>query len=160
MPSLTRIEKNIHKAAKNGDIKLLKKVTKLDAFKKRWVNSKDQDDDEKNTPLHTASQKGHLEIVKILIRLGANVNAKNEEDWTPLNSAAESGEFEVMKYLIEHGAKVNTKNYDGDTPLHSAACNGDIGVVKCLIEHGAKIDMKNESGDTPLNLPLNLENLK
>ena len=83
MPSLTQIEKNIqkaiekniHKAAKNGDMKLLKKVTKLGAFKKRCVNSKNQDDDEKNTPLHTASKKGHLEIVKVLILLGAKVRA-------------------------------------------------------------------------------------
>ena len=55
MPRLTQIEKNIHKAAKDGDLKILKKVTKLGVSKKRWVNSKqldskDQDDTQK-TPL-------------------------------------------------------------------------------------------------------------
>ena len=100
-----------------------------------------------------ASKNGHLEIVKVLIRLGANVNAKDECDWTPLHYAASNGKIDILKYLIDHGAQVDMiLGKYGNTPLHAASKGkGVIEVAKSLIEHGAKVDIKNEFGHTPLH---------
>ena len=83
MSPLSSIGKKFHKAAEDGDLEKLKKIASNRKFKKHWVNSKDQDKYQR-TPLHKASISNHLEIVKFLIQLGANVNAKAVSDWTPL----------------------------------------------------------------------------
>ena len=44
-----------------------------------------------NTPLHTASSKGHLEAVVALIEAGAQIDNKNEDEQTPLHLAARNG---------------------------------------------------------------------
>jgi Ankyrin repeats (many copies) len=47
------------------------------------------------TPLHEASNHGHLEIAEWLIRAGANVNARGLEDETPLHDATRNGHVKV-----------------------------------------------------------------
>lgn len=49
-----------------------------------------------STPLMESAQEGHLDIVKSLICMGANVEAKNASDETSLHFAAENGHVEVM----------------------------------------------------------------
>lgn len=44
-----------------------------------------------NTPLYVAVEKGHHEIAKLLLKLGAKVNSKNEFDNTPLHIAMMKG---------------------------------------------------------------------
>ena len=43
-----------------------------------------------------ASQKGHLEIVKYLVSLGANIHANNDE---ALRWASNNGHYEIVKYI-------------------------------------------------------------
>jgi ankyrin repeat protein len=45
------------------------------------------------TPLHLAANKGHIEVVKLLIEHGAYVNAKNNNGWAPLHEAAYNGHY-------------------------------------------------------------------
>ena len=61
-----------------------------------------------NPPLHTASLKGNVSIVKMLIEAGADVDrCGGVLDYTPLHSACEGGHKEVVDYLIrEAGCKV------------------------------------------------------
>ena len=61
------------------------------------------------TPLHYACQEGYLPIVEYLISKGANIEAKDEDDWTPLKLASTCGRFHVAKYLISKGANTNLK---------------------------------------------------
>lgn len=44
-----------------------------------------------NTPLHTASAKGHLQALVTLLEAGAQIDNKNEEEQTPLHIAAKNG---------------------------------------------------------------------
>jgi ankyrin repeat protein len=55
-----------------------------------------------------AAGEGHLEIVKLLLEHGADVNAKTAYE-TALHLAAEKGHLEIVKFLLEHGADVNAK---------------------------------------------------
>jgi ankyrin repeat protein len=59
-------------------------------------------------PLHQAALAGDLELIKILIERGADVNAVSM-DQTPLSEAIMSGHKDVVEYLLEHGADANQK---------------------------------------------------
>jgi uncharacterized protein len=58
-----------------------------------------------------------LEAVRMLVDLGADVNASNNAGDTPLHGAANAGYAEVIQLLAERGARLNTVNKAGRTPL-------------------------------------------
>jgi ankyrin repeat protein len=72
---------------------------------------------EKWTPLHVASQFGHLDVVKWLLDHNADVHVHDDKGDTPLHLAAIEGHLEVARILLEHNAEVNSRNNDGSTPL-------------------------------------------
>ena len=55
------------------------------------------------TPLNIASQNGHLDIVKLLIKSGGLVNQARNTDDTPLYIASECGHLEIVILFIESG---------------------------------------------------------
>lgn len=57
----------------------------------------------------------------ILVRAGANVNAKGLENNTPLHDAAIVGQLKLVKMLLERGADPCFKNSKGKTPCDVAA---------------------------------------
>ena len=95
---------------------LIKDLAKLEdtiSFLKDFINLEDQ--------LHFASENGLIEKAKILIGLGANVNAKDGNQKTPLHKASSNGHSEIAKILLQNGAEVNALNEFDFTPLHFAA---------------------------------------
>lgn len=100
------------------------------------------------TPLHIQANdiNGHPEY---LIRLGADIEARDLFGNTPLFSALSFFKIRNMKVLVEAGANVNAKNDMGYTPLLyalSRTCNGNIPdmleIAEYLIEHQAIVDDK------------------
>ena len=102
--ALSTIERFFQKVALGENLEELKNV----------VNCKDQENDQKS-PLHNASANGNLKIVKALILLGAQVEAKDNFGKTPLHVASYA---DVAKCLIQNGAKMEAKDEDEQTPLH------------------------------------------
>ena len=154
MPVLPHVAKIIHKAVKDGDLEKLEKVAKSKLFlnnKKLWVDSKDQDDYQQ-TPLHKAAVNGQIEIVKFLIKHGADVNMRNNFDETALHTATFHSKIEAVKCLIKYGAQLNIKNQSGYAPLHLAALGGKINIAKCLIERSAQFDIRDRDNKTPFDL--------
>ena len=90
------------------------------------------------TPLSWAGEKGHLEVVKLLLGAGAKVDSKDDRyGQTPLSWAAENGHLEVVKLLLGAGANVNSKDDKyGRTPLSWAGYHGHLEVVKWLVLRG------------------------
>jgi ankyrin repeat protein len=58
-----------------------------------------------STPLHVASSRGQLEVSRLLLSHGANVDEKDEEGRTPLQVALSEGHIEIVKLLSDHGAQ-------------------------------------------------------
>jgi ankyrin repeat protein len=58
-----------------------------------------------------------VEIVALMVSLGADVNAVGHFGWTPLHLAAYHGYNNVIKYLLEHGGNPNVMDEFGQTPL-------------------------------------------
>ena len=70
--------------------------------------------------LHYAAQDGHVDVAKVLIRNGADVNAKDSDGETALHMAAEDGHVDVVKVLIQNGADVNAVNENKSTSPRSS----------------------------------------
>lgn len=123
-----------------------------------------QHDNSGNTPLHIAHQRdeGNLEICKLLIEAGANVNAVNEDGYTPLLKALEDDEdfypeeiAEYVKLMIEAGSDVNAVNNEGSSPLHKV---WETKSCQLLLEAGANVNAIDGEGNTPLHKALWMEN--
>ncbi|XP_067003505.2 ankyrin repeat domain-containing protein 17 isoform X3 [Anabrus simplex] len=105
------------------------------------------------TPLMEAASAGHVDIVRLLIAHGADVNAQSSSGNTPLMYACAGGHEEVVHTLLESGANVEDHNENGHTPLMEAASAGHVGVAKILLEHGAGINThSNEFKESALTL--------
>ena len=142
---LEELKKNIYYLVLSEDLDGVKKwIAELS----KDVNAKDSNGD---TPLHYASEKGHLEIVAKLIEKGAEVNAQNNKRVTPLHDASFKGHVKVVAKLIEKGAEVNVQSKKKVTPLHDASAKGRVKVVEKLIDAGAKVNVQSENGVTPLH---------
>lgn len=70
--------------------------------------------------IHFAAQKGHLEVVRILVASGVPVKSINRKGMTALHYAAQGSHKELAKYLIKKGSNVNAKNKAGKTPVDLA----------------------------------------
>ena len=104
------------------------------------------------TPLHaTLFEKGHIEVAKLLIERGADVNALGLDEWTPLHFASRFGHLDVAKWLLDRHADSKSKIWDGWTSLHLAAANQHIEIARLLLESDAEVNARSEEGSTPLH---------
>jgi len=126
----------ISKSCKNGYTECMKVFLEKSVLLERGVNVNAKDIFE-NTPLILASRNGQIEVVKLLIEKGADVNAKYSDE-NALILALKNGHTEVGKLLIEKGVEVNEKMRDGNTTLFLALERGYIEVVKLLFDRGAE----------------------
>ena len=86
------------------------------------------------TPIHMASERGHLEIVRFFVQNCHNPNPRCENWMTPLYLASKYGNLDVVKYLLNHIdiTEIFKKDVHGFTPIHVAVINGHLEVVKIL----------------------------
>jgi len=99
------------KAAEDGN------VTKVKALLDKRVDP-DESDLLGTTPLIIASGKGHLDIVLLLLKSGAYVDAADKNGLTPLMYAVPHPK--IVKVLLQMGASVSLENKMGETALDRA----------------------------------------
>ncbi len=112
------------------------------------------------TALTAAAERGHMNIVKLLLQNGAIVDRKNSQDWTALLLATKNGDENIVELLLENGADPSKKDKYGDNALFYAARRGDIGIAGLLLEKGADVEQKNKSGITAAELARRNDNPK
>jgi Fem-1 family protein b len=79
--------------------------------------------------LWCAACAGHLNVVKTLVKAGADVNHPTKSNSTPLRAACFDGRLDIVKYLTYHRADINIANKYNNTCLMIAAYKGHLDVV-------------------------------
>jgi ankyrin repeat protein len=103
-----------------------------------------------HTALHAAAQEGRMNVVELLIKSGANVNARTPGGTTPLHLASDRNRLAVVNALLAAKADPNLLDYRG-TPLHAALYQGNADLAIALLEHGADPNARSPyDGATPL----------
>ncbi len=86
--------------------------------------------------LTAAALRGNLELVRLFLERGADVNEKTRGFVSPLTAAARSGHLDVVDFLLAHGAEVRPENA-AVTPLEAAVYGEHDRIVLRLLEAGA-----------------------
>ncbi len=114
-------------------------------------------------PILIAAQSGNRELIDVLLRFGANINARSQW-WAGGFGVLDSADSELARFLIERGAvvdvhaaahlgmlprlkeliaehpeSVNARGGDGKMPLHFAAT---VEIAEYLLDHGADMDAR------------------
>ena len=104
-----------------------------------------------NAVLQGAARYNMLDMARLALDRGANVNEKDDSDMTPLFYAIEEGRTEMMRLLLDRGADPNLKDEDdGDSAILFASQFGDVPEITLLLEKGANPNDSNFVGFTPL----------
>jgi len=115
-----------------------------------------------DTALHVAAAAHQTDVVQALIRLGADVRARNRRGAEPLHAAARGdpnlprlnppAQVATIAALIAAGADPNALDASGVAPLHKAVRARCAAAVQALIAGGADPRRRNKSGSTPMLL--------
>lgn len=95
-----------------------------------------------------AAGKGDGKEVELLIRVGADIDARTAYGWTPLMVASKTINDDAALMLISSNANIDAKNNMGMTALMVAAMCGRTTIVDALLDAGADKDAKDDSGRT------------
>ena len=98
-----------------------------------------------NTALHFACAAKHssMEVLDVLIRNGANVNATNNDGLTPFHIALlnihDNEQHRIKRFLVFKGqVNINTQTAKGETPAHICVTSDRyVESLRFLVQHGA-----------------------
>lgn len=143
----TPLEKRLISASESGNLEILKHILGKPNEK---VNVNCRDEFWLDTPLHKAanSESKNLEIVRLLLSSGSEVNAVNGSRETPLFLAVRNGFNEAVKLLLRRGADVAVVNKHGESVLFKALQLHRDEAVAFLLRYGCH--MRGEIEDSLL----------
>jgi cytohesin len=127
--------------------------------------------------LYVAVDENHLDVAKVLIAKGADVNAKGNNGKTALHSAVKNRNKDMVQLLLDKGAEVDffaaaalgrmdrmralldanpalvsAQGDKGWSPLHMAAVGGSREAAELLLAKGADANATDSDGMTPLHV--------
>lgn len=159
-------------ASRNQWLIISGKTGRIEKLKEMLAQGADIDaSDRYGTALMYAADRGHIDYVAEIIRLGADVNRTSSDGKTAAEFAADSGHRAIVDLLFAHGARyapleeardlraaiangldVNARDSYGITPLMRAADRGQERLVEVLLDHGADVRPATRFGYTALML--------
>ncbi|AQK94106.1 E3 ubiquitin-protein ligase KEG [Zea mays] len=113
-----------------------------------------QDDPHCRTALHTAAMINDVELVKIILEAGVDVNIRNAQNTTPLHVALNRGANSCVGLLLASGANCNIQDDDGDNAFHIAADAAKMirenltWIAQMLLQPSPAVDVRNHRGWT------------
>jgi ankyrin repeat protein len=130
-------------AVRAGDLAQVRTLSEQDDLEAR--------DSQGRTALLLATQANSIDIARVLIEAGADVNAKDGMKDTPFLYGGAEGRDEILKLILATGkAKLGDTNRYGGTALIPAAHHGHPTTVAILLEGGLDVDHVNNLGWTAL----------
>ena len=96
------------------------------------------------------SNNFRIDIIRLLIEYGANVNLQDKDGYTALVFASYNGHTEAVKLLLANGADPDLQDNNRRTALMYASHNGHIEIVKLLLAAGAKVNLQDDRDYTAL----------
>jgi ankyrin repeat protein len=130
-------------AAQNGHLPIVKLLLEHGAKADKTGHN--------TTPLHLATAAGYKGIMQELLKAGADVNKRDEDDGdAPLHVVSGPS---LARLLIDYGADIEARNDYGATPLHAACKDNQRLVAKALLAAGGDVNAAAESdGFTALHV--------
>lgn len=104
-----------------------------------------------HTALQAASQNGHLNVIKILLKYNADLEIDDKDGDRAIHHAAFGDEPRVIQLLAKSNCDLNARNKRRQTALHIGVNKGHFNVVKILLDCGAHPNLCDSDGDTPLH---------
>ncbi|KYO29127.1 ankyrin repeat domain-containing protein 55 [Alligator mississippiensis] len=137
----------VYQAAANGDINTLTAVIREDPSILECCDS------EGCTPLMHAISGRQVDTVKLLLKMGANINTQDACGRTSLSLATYLGWLECCISLLRNGAKQNIPDKNGRLPLHAATADLDVRLLTVLLQQSnlSEINHQDNEGMTALH---------
>ncbi|XP_066887091.1 ankyrin repeat domain-containing protein 55 isoform X3 [Kogia breviceps] len=137
----------VYQAASNGDVSALTAVIREDPSILECCDS------EGCTPLMHAVSGRQVDTVKLLLKMGANINMQDAYGRTSLCLATYLGWLEGCVSLLRNGAKHNIPDKNGRLPLHAATAEPDVRLLAVLVQQSSlnEINHQDSEGMTPLH---------
>ncbi|XP_035380821.1 transient receptor potential cation channel, subfamily N, member 1 [Electrophorus electricus] len=106
-----------------------------------------------DTALHVCCRRKDVEIAKVLVEFGANLDFQNGEGQTPLHIASWEGDETMLKLFYQNKANPNIVDKMDRSPLHIAAERGHTNVVEILTEKfKSNVLARTKDGSTLLHI--------
>ena len=99
------------------------------------------EDEYGQTPLHRACNLGRVDLARLLLQTGAEVNATDSN----------LGRVDLARLLLQTGAEVNATDSNGMTPLHHARVPYRLEIAGLLLQRGAEVNAMDMDRETPLS---------
>lgn len=142
--NFSELGKKLLESARNGDVdEVLELISTGAPFTTDWLGA---------SPLHYASQYGHVETVQALLNAGIAKDARTKIERTALHVAAQEGHIDTVNVLVSFGADVDAKDMLRMTPLHWAVQRGHRSIMEILLDGGADVTVVNKFDKTPIDI--------
>nr|CEL68462.1 TPA: ankyrin repeat-containing protein [Neospora caninum Liverpool] len=112
--------------AANGDLKSLVEDLRSDPA---LVNARNDDD---MTALHLAADRGHVEVIELLLEKGADVNVQDNSGETPLHVAVVAENLNVILLLLKKNADISLRSHEGETVFDVANQTGNSELLQII----------------------------
>lgn len=120
-------------------------------FALKYFSSKVNDQDENGvTALHRSCMYGRLEIARLLLDHGVELEAKDSKGWTALHYAANAGHLELTNFLICSCANVCAMTFDGKLAIDLAKGEGMVFLLAAAIIQAGKEELLIRYMDDPV----------
>jgi len=112
-------------------------------YVQKWI-IKEKDINEISELLLHTSLNGNIDIFRLLIAAGGDVNKTNNNEETPLNIASDKGHIQIVRCLLQQpNIDINKRNTRMNSPLVNAKRKKNLEIVQCLMDAGAEYSVYN-----------------
>ncbi len=138
----------IHRAVAAGDRAAVEALLRADRSLVRTPSA----NRDAELPLHIAALTGNVEMARLLLEAGAEVDGLDVDESTPLHVAALRRQAGMVRFLLDRGADVNRRDRNGACALSFAATGRDTTIVRMMLQAGADLNYRAGNGATLLHL--------